>query len=104
MSDALSTVVVHQSESITVTLVNQGSLSTNGSTPGTGTGSPDATYEHAQMSASAIWTINHNLGKYPSVTVVDSGGSEVDGFVNHISRTQAVVTFSLPFSGTAFCN
>jgi hypothetical protein len=30
-------------------------------------------------------TVNHNLGKRPAVTIIDSAGDEVFGDVNHIS-------------------
>lgn len=64
----------------------------------------DANYLHEQAIASDTWTINHLLGKYPSVTIVDSAGDEVEGNVNHISTNQVVVTFSAAFSGRAFLN
>jgi hypothetical protein len=59
------------------------------------------TYEFS-VSTEAI--VNHELGKYPAVTVIDSAGSEVHGAVNYISPNQLTVTFSAPFSGTVFCN
>ena len=64
----------------------------------------DASYEHIQASASDTWTIVHNLNKYPSVTIVDSANDEVEGNVNHMSKTQLVITYSSPFSGKAFLN
>ena len=36
-----------------------------------------STYVHEQSVASATWTAVHNLGSFPSVTVVDSAGTEV---------------------------
>ena len=32
----------------------------------------NATYVHTQTSTESTWVINHNLNKYPSVTVVDT--------------------------------
>ena len=64
----------------------------------------DLTYPHDQMSASSLWVVNHNLGKRPSVTVVDSGGTEVEGLVTHISANQLSIEFSAPFGGKAYCN
>lgn len=64
----------------------------------------DRSYEHVQAVASDVWTINHNLGKFPSVTIVDSANDEVEGNVNHVSNTQLTITFSAAFSGKAFLN
>lgn len=64
----------------------------------------DLSYAHEQASASDLWTIVHNLGKYPSVTVVDSANDECEGSVNHISPNQLVISFSAAFSGRAFLN
>src|SRR5687767_11484425 len=49
-------------------------------------------------------TVTHNLGKYPSVTVFDSAGDEVEGTVRHLSTNSLGLTFSAPFSGTVVCN
>jgi len=57
-----------------------------------------------EFSVSTEAIVNHELGKYPAVTVIDSAGSEVHGAVNYISPNQLTVTFSAPFSGTVFCN
>jgi len=59
-------------------------------------------YVHDQMSAASVWTIVHNLNGFPSVTVVDSAGSEVIGDVVYDSPNQVHVNFSAPFAGQAF--
>ncbi len=64
----------------------------------------DKTYVHYQNVQSDTWEIQHNLDKYPSVTVVDSASNVVVGDINYIDVNNAVVTFSAPFSGKAFCN
>jgi N-acetylneuraminic acid mutarotase len=61
-------------------------------------------YVHTQTIAAAVWTIVHNLGKYPSVSIVDSANDEVIGEVNYTNVNQVVVTFSAAFSGKAFLN
>lgn len=43
----------------------------------------DKTHVHTQSTPAAEWTIRHNLGKYPCVSVVDSSGSEVVGAVDY---------------------
>ena len=64
----------------------------------------DKNYVHVQNTPSTSWVINHNLAKYPSVTVLDSAGTEVVGAIVHNSINQCVVTFSAGFSGKATCN
>lgn len=61
-------------------------------------------YVFVQSTPSATWTINHDLNKYPSVSIVDSANDEVIGEVNYTSTTQVVVSFSAAFSGKAFLN
>jgi len=61
-------------------------------------------YTHIQTAALASWTIEHFLGKYPSVSIVDSANDEVYGEVNHIDINTLTVSFSAPFSGKAFLN
>lgn len=64
----------------------------------------DLSYEHTQAVASTTWTINHNLGKYPSVTIVDTSGREWFGDVEYNSVNQCTATFSAAFGGKAYCN
>jgi hypothetical protein len=59
---------------------------------------------HNQPAPSAEWTITHNLGKYPAVTVVDSTEAEVIGEVEYINDSSLRVKFSAAFSGKAFLN
>ena len=62
------------------------------------------TYIHNQPTASAEWTINHHLGRYPSVTVIDSGGSVVVGDVQYVDKCTIIVRFQSAFSGKAYLN
>ncbi len=64
----------------------------------------DLYYVHTQISAQNIWTIAHNLGKKPSVTVVDSGDTEVNGLIQYLDDNNLEVIFSNPFGGKAYCN
>jgi len=60
-------------------------------------------YKHTQGSASATWTITHNLGYEPGgVSVVDSAGTIVVGTVTYTSVDQIVVSFSSAFAGKAY--
>lgn len=68
------------------------------------TSSGDKFYEHLQGTAASTWNITHNLGKYPSVKVVDSGYNEFEGEVHHVNDNQLQVIFNAPFGGRAFLN
>jgi len=59
---------------------------------------------HTQSLALSEWTIVHNLGKYPSVSIVDSSNAEVIGEVEHIDSNSLKVKFSAAFSGKAYIN
>lgn len=61
-------------------------------------------YIHTQAVASTTWTVTHNMGKNPSVSIIDSSGDEVLGEVNHISDNQLTITFTAAFSGVAYLN
>lgn len=64
----------------------------------------DANYIHDQMLSSNVWTINHDLDKYPSVSIVDTGGNLVVGDVEYISKSQLKIYFNYEFSGKAYLN
>lgn len=61
-------------------------------------------YIHTQNEASDIWRIDHQMGRYPSVTVVDSAGTMVFGDVNYDNENQVTITFTAAFSGKAYLN
>lgn len=67
-------------------------------------GGGDKTYIHKQVIASNTWEITHNLYKYPSVSVVDTGGNVVIGDVEYTNLNTLVIKFAAPFSGTAYLN
>jgi len=62
------------------------------------------TYTQCFDSVLSEWTITHNLGKFPSVTVVDSANSVVVGDVDYTNSNILTITFSAAFSGCAFLN
>jgi len=62
------------------------------------------TTTHTQGSASATWTVTHNLNKFPSVTIVDSNEEQIFGVVDYQSANTIVLTFSAAISGKAYLN
>ena len=64
----------------------------------------DKNFVYVQATSSDVWEIEHNLDKYPSVTVVDSGGSVVVGEIVYINKNNVRITFTSAFSGKAYLN
>lgn len=64
----------------------------------------DKTYVYKQLEASDVWIIEHNLNKYPNVTIVDSGDNVVFGDTHYDSENQITINFIGAFSGKAFLN
>ena len=69
----------------------------------------DITFTHNQNTTSDTWVVTHNLHRFPSVTVVDSGDSIVQGTVVYNSNKQLTITFfsggsALAFQGKAYLN
>jgi len=81
-------------------LMADGSVSLGSGGASTG----DLSYEHNQSTVSATWLIAHNLGKHPSVSVVDTAGSSVVGIVEYVNLNYLAIKFNSPFSGYAYMN
>lgn len=62
------------------------------------------TYLHNQIAAATVWNVAHGLGKYPSVTVRDSGGSYIIMGREDVDLNNLRLTSDAPFSGQATCN
>lgn len=58
-------------------------------------------YRYTQSTALDVWTVNHNLGHWPTaVSVRSPGGVEVEAQVTHNSINQLTVSFAGPYAGT----
>ena len=68
------------------------------------TKSIDKHHTFVQNSASASWAITHNLGKKPSVTIVDSADTLLHGQVDYVDNDNLTITLSAPTSGKAYLN
>ena len=64
----------------------------------------DKTYMHIQAVPAEKWTVQHNLGKRCSVTIVDSADSVVIGDVEYIDNNNVIIRFSAAFGGKCYCN
>jgi len=65
-------------------------------------GSP--TFIFDQVAASTTWNIQHNLGKFPSITVIDTANTVVTGEYTYIDNNNVTLTFSAAFAGKAYLN
>ena len=64
----------------------------------------DKTHTHTQLTAQNVWYVNHALGKYPSVTVVDTGENVVIGDIQYLNANQLTITFASAVAGKAYVN
>lgn len=70
----------------------------------------DAEYKHNQQLASSTWVINHNLNKFPSVSIKFSGGAQlyinVGAFagVTYTNKNSLTINLATELSGYAYLN
>lgn len=64
----------------------------------------DKTFVYTQAVPSILWTIEHNLDKYPSVSVVNINNVTMYGQVTYIDENNLQIEFSAGFSGKAYMN
>tara|TARA_R110000803_G_scaffold192397_1_gene255214 strand:+ start:335 stop:682 length:348 start_codon:yes stop_codon:yes gene_type:complete len=64
----------------------------------------DKNFVYDQGVASSKWIIAHNLGKFPSVSVVDSAKTKVVGEVTYTDTNNLIIEFQAGFSGKAYLN
>jgi hypothetical protein len=114
MSDERPEVVVvePEPETIEVLLTNTDIITVNDAIPGPrgpkgdpgkDAGSLAAVSEaYPQNVASDTWTFAYDLEYVPTVTVVDSAGSTVEGEVRYLPGHFIEIKFAVPFSGTCY--
>lgn len=61
-------------------------------------------YTHTQTTASALWTVNHNLGFKPNVQLLSTGGVVLEADVVHASDNHCLVYFAVAVTGSARCS
>lgn len=64
----------------------------------------DARFVHYQDVPAVVWTVVHNLGKKPSVDIIDTAGTKVEGEIEYIDDNSVRIKFAAEFSGRAVCN
>ena len=64
----------------------------------------DKFFDYTQSVPATVWNITHNLGKFPSISVIDSAGTVVIGEYTYMDDNNVKLTFSAAFSGKAYLN
>jgi hypothetical protein len=63
-----------------------------------------STYTHTQTIAASQWDINHGLGRYPHVTLIDSVSDPGDAFlglVRYVDEDNISIVLNQPVAGRA---
>lgn len=101
-NDQVNIIVSNNVESLEI--VGSGPQGIAGPTGPQGPVGLDLTHVHYQISPENTWNIFHNLGKFPSVSVVDSAGSLVIGDVDYNDINNVTIFFTGAFGGKAYLN
>jgi len=59
-------------------------------------------FEFVQNDESTTWFINHDLGKYPNIRMELFDGTDINGQVTNIDKSNMEVNFDVPVAGKAF--
>ncbi len=94
VGDALPNTGIQIQDTLTEVLVKIDTVITGG----------DKTFVFVQALVSAIWTVFHDMDKYPSVTAIDNGGTKQEGFINYVDLKNLTITYSSGFAGKAYLN
>ena len=64
----------------------------------------DKNFVFTQGTASTTWNIQHNLNKFPSVSVVNNNNVLMYGETTYVDTNNLIINFSAGFSGKAYLN
>ena len=67
-------------------------------------GLADKTFEFTQGVPAVTWNIQHNLGKFPSVSVVNNNNVVINGEITYTDNNNLTCNFSAAFAGKAYLN
>jgi hypothetical protein len=71
--------------------------------PAGASGGGGSAYTHTQSTPATTWTINHNLGFRPDISLRTVGNVEFEGDITHTTINQSVVSLSVATAGSARC-
>jgi len=65
-------------------------------------GPPGGTsFVFTQATPQLVWSVSHNLGRYPIIRLKTLGTAEIEGQITHLSVNQFTVTFNTAQAGQA---
>ena len=64
----------------------------------------DKTFVYQKAVPSTTWEVQHDLNKFPSITVVDTAKSVVVGNYTYVDNNNVILNFSAAFAGKAYFN
>jgi len=64
----------------------------------------DKSFTFTQPTPSVQWTIQHNMNKFPSVSVVNNNNVLMYGETTYVDTNNLTINFSAGFSGKAYLN
>jgi len=64
----------------------------------------DKSFIFTQGAPSTVWTIQHNMDKFPSVSVVNNNNVLMYGETTYVDKNNLTINFSAGFSGKAYLN
>ena len=64
----------------------------------------DLNFVFTQAVPAVTWTVTHNFGKFPSVSIVDTNDQEVFAQVDYVDVNSLTITFSSAQAGKAYIN
>jgi len=62
------------------------------------------TFIYVQNVPATVWNITHTLNKLPSVMVVDTGNTVVQGEITYTDNSNITINFTAGFAGKAYLN
>ena len=62
------------------------------------------TFTFTQGAPATVWYVQHDLEKFPSVSVINNNNIIVIGQVEYINKNNLTITFSAAFTGKAYLN
>lgn len=69
-----------------------------------GVGGSDTSYVHVQDTDAQVWTIEHGMSRYPSVTIIDDEGNLIFSDMKYDNENQITISFSKAITGKAILN
>lgn len=63
----------------------------------------NSSFEHVQPVGSTDWQVDHELGRYPVVMVVNTSGDMIEGQIDHSTTNRLFVRFNNAQTGRAYC-